>query len=103
MPRESLTTVRRAPRTMFMVLSVLLAGCGHIPIDGLPDKPARQVNSPTPRESGIVRDFRFWLSQLAEKNQFSGAVLWAKGDKILFQHAYGFADRPAGIPNKVDS
>lgn len=41
------------------------------------------------------------FERLARENLFSGAVLIAKGDKILFEHAYGLASREYGVPNTI--
>jgi CubicO group peptidase (beta-lactamase class C family) len=51
----------------------------------------------------IVQDLRTRLDRLAAEDKFSGAVLLAKGDKILFEHAYGLADHAFNAPNKVDT
>ncbi len=61
--------------------------------------------APAPRMSDeqIVADLSSSLQQLAKEDKFSGAVLVAKGDKILFEHAYGYADHAFDVPNKVDT
>jgi CubicO group peptidase (beta-lactamase class C family) len=41
--------------------------------------------------------------ELAETDRFSGAMLVAHNGEILFEDAWGFADREAGIPNTVDT
>lgn len=41
-------------------------------------------------------------SELTKKDQFSGAVLVARGGNIQFQKAYGLADREKKIANTVD-
>jgi CubicO group peptidase (beta-lactamase class C family) len=51
----------------------------------------------------VVADLRSSLEHLAKEDRFSGAVLLAKGDKILFEHAYGYADHAFDAPNKVDT
>ena len=43
------------------------------------------------------------LSQLAAGDKFSGAVLIGKDGKVLWQKAYGYADREARIPNSVET
>jgi CubicO group peptidase (beta-lactamase class C family) len=54
-------------------------------------------------DAQIVQDLRTRLDRLTADDKFSGAVLIAKGDKILFEHAYGFADHAFNAPNKVDT
>jgi D-alanyl-D-alanine carboxypeptidase len=39
----------------------------------------------------------------AAQDQFSGAVLLAKGGRVLFQKAYGLADRAQRKPNRLDT
>lgn len=43
------------------------------------------------------------LKQLARENLFSGVVLIAKDDKVLFQGAYGLASREYDVPNAIDT
>jgi CubicO group peptidase (beta-lactamase class C family) len=42
-------------------------------------------------------------SELAAKDQFSGCVLVGRGGKIVFQKAYGLADREKHVGNRVDT
>ncbi|MCP3980295.1 MAG: beta-lactamase family protein [bacterium] len=44
-----------------------------------------------------------YLSQLASDGYFSGAVLIAKKDGVLFEGAYGLASREFAVPNNVDT
>jgi CubicO group peptidase (beta-lactamase class C family) len=44
-----------------------------------------------------------FLSNLAESDIFSGAVLVARGDEILLNEGYGLADREWNVPNTADS
>ena len=39
----------------------------------------------------------------ATKDQFSGAILVAQNGRVLFQKAYGLADRARGKPNTLDT
>jgi CubicO group peptidase (beta-lactamase class C family) len=88
---------------IFTLLTVVLAGCGHVPTHELGDEQARKATPTKVPDTAFIRDFHSWLEQLAQKEEFSGAMLLAKDDQILFQHAYGFADRAANVPNKVDT
>jgi CubicO group peptidase (beta-lactamase class C family) len=54
-------------------------------------------------DAQIVQDLRTYLDGLAAKDAFSGTVLLARGDRILFEGAYGFADHAFNAPNKVDT
>jgi CubicO group peptidase (beta-lactamase class C family) len=54
-------------------------------------------------DAQIIQDLRSHLDKLAPEDRFSGTVLVAKGDEILFEHAYGYADRAFKAPNKVDT
>jgi D-alanyl-D-alanine carboxypeptidase len=40
---------------------------------------------------------------MSKNDQFSGTVLIARHGKILFEHAYGRADRDVGTPNTLDT
>jgi CubicO group peptidase (beta-lactamase class C family) len=44
-----------------------------------------------------------FLDRLAAEGRFSGSVLLAKGGTPLFQKAYGLANRPFDVPNRVDT
>ena len=44
-----------------------------------------------------------WLKSYQQAGDFSGVVLLAQGDKILFQKAYGPADPQVGSPNRLDT
>ena len=43
------------------------------------------------------------VDELVDKGEFSGAVLLAKGDKLLFRKAYGLASRRYNVANKPDT
>lgn len=43
------------------------------------------------------------FERLARQNLFAGTVLIAKGDKVLFAHAYGLASREYGVSNTIDT
>jgi len=53
--------------------------------------PPLSINENSIREEKL-QDLNSWLSRLNDKDRFSGSVLLAKGDKILFSKSYGFQD-----------
>ena len=44
-----------------------------------------------------------YLDPLLKTNNFSGVILVAKGDRILFAKGYGYADIEQGVPNSPDT
>ena len=50
-----------------------------------------------------VRTLGPWLASEAAADRFSGAVLVARGDEVLFRGAYGLADRGTGEPLTPES
>jgi D-alanyl-D-alanine carboxypeptidase len=54
-------------------------------------------------QSMLVKAVEQRAAVRAAKDQFSGAILLAQHGRLLFQMAYGLADRAAGIPNRLDT
>ena len=44
-----------------------------------------------------------YVKRMAEKDVFSGSVLLAKGDKVLYKAAYGLASKRFGVPNNLQT
>jgi CubicO group peptidase (beta-lactamase class C family) len=65
--------------------------------------PARAVNLVLHRmtEADALKALAARADKLAREDEFSGAVLVAKDDRVLFSHAYGLADRNRRIPNSI--
>lgn len=51
-------------------------------------------------EAEAVRDLGAYMDRLAEADYFSGIVLLAHGDSILFHKVYGLASREYAVPNR---
>lgn len=85
-------------RSLLIYVSCLIAAAG-------PAAAAGDAASSNPKRSDeqIVDDLSTYLKQLAAKDGFSGSVLLAKGDKILFKGAYGHANHAFNAPNTVDT
>jgi CubicO group peptidase (beta-lactamase class C family) len=73
----------------------------------LPRRSALALPAPAARprigEAQFTADLHARLGKLAAENNFSAAVLIAHGEKIVFEHAYGWADHAFKVPNQVDT
>jgi CubicO group peptidase (beta-lactamase class C family) len=71
-------------------------GISDVNVEAVPD-----------RERPPAGDLGSWLDpvlrRLASHDSFSGAVLVARGDSVVFTGAYGLADRNWQVPNTVDA
>ena len=65
---------------------------------------AAPARSQVPTDSATVagRVARY-LQPMAEAGALSGVVLLARGDTVLYQGAFGWADRPGGRPMTVNT
>lgn len=65
----------------------------------------RPADMPLPvlSERGLVRALRHRLEAQSADHRFSGVVLLARGDRILFQRAYGDADSEQRRRNTIDT
>jgi len=61
--------------------------------------------APLPRMTPVqvTAALRSMMDSLAHADAFSGAVLLAKGDRVLLRRAYGLASRRFGTPNRPDT
>ena len=48
-------------------------------------------------------DFQKIFDRMVESDKFSGVVLVAKGDEIIFEKAYGYACKNFEVPNQIDT
>ncbi len=75
----------------------------------VPESPVRVVRRPDapaiPRlsEADAVAGLRDLIDTRVSAERFAGAVLVAKDSQVVFEGAYGLADRAAGIPNTLDT
>jgi D-alanyl-D-alanine carboxypeptidase len=58
---------------------------------------------PKPDEAAFVATARAFLEAQTKADEFSGVILVAKGPRVIFHEAYGFADREKQIPNRKDT
>ncbi len=70
--------------------------------DGPDGRPSPQAGPPM-SESEFVKKVSDTLDDATKKDEFSGAVLLARKGKVIFEKAYGYADRDKKIPNDVNT
>jgi len=63
------------------------------------------IVAPDPKadEKEFVAAVRDFLGARTKADEFSGVVLVAKGPRVVFEEAYGFADREKQVPNRTDT
>jgi D-alanyl-D-alanine carboxypeptidase len=69
---------------------------------GAIDRPA-DLAIPRMSEAEALAALSARADELAKKDEFSGAVLVARNNKILLQKAWGLADREKGTPNTTET
>lgn len=75
-------------------------------ITGLNFSPARAPSNVEPEvmeESNLAPELERLLQRLCERDAFSGAVLVAKGEEVLFTRACGEASKRFHVANKLDT
>jgi len=68
--------------------------------------PESQDGGPRPSpiaQAELVRRLSFSLDSLSRAGRFSGVAVLAKGDRRVFEHAYGMADRTTNRPNNLET
>lgn len=95
--------LRKAVSIAFAAALFTTSGCPSA--FGVSEVGAGSAHHSTERvtDAQIIRDLGKNVDRLAAQDRFSGAVLLAKGGKVLFEHAYGYADHAFNVPNKVDT
>ena len=64
---------------------------------------APQNSGPPEVEEKVLREVRDAVEQKSKAGEFSGTALIARGDNVLWEGAYGFANKDARIPNQADT
>ncbi len=54
-------------------------------------------------EGQVITETRAFMSKIIDKGLFSGALLIARGDKVLLTMASGEASRAFHVPNNIDT
>jgi D-alanyl-D-alanine carboxypeptidase len=61
------------------------------------------LSGPLLNEKQFISKVKGYLKDADQKDSFSGVVLVAKEDRVLFQQAYGLASREYDVPNQLDT
>jgi len=84
------------------VFAIAMACCGSL--DGVARQvPAPQAPSPDLDQAAVSSAADAWLRAFEAAGDFSGVVLLAQGDRILFEKAYGYADPQVRSPNRPET
>jgi CubicO group peptidase (beta-lactamase class C family) len=54
-------------------------------------------------EEEMLKELGTYMDEISMKDEFSGVVLLAKGEKPIFRKAYGLASKEYNCPNRVDT
>ncbi|HEX8608298.1 MAG TPA: serine hydrolase domain-containing protein, partial [Pedobacter sp.] len=70
---------------------------------GLPTQPPDKLAARKLSEKEIVNELDAFMRKLIQADVFSGTVLLAKDEKVIFNKAYGEANKDFGIANRTDT
>jgi CubicO group peptidase (beta-lactamase class C family) len=68
-----------------------------------PTPPDAQPTAKNLSDEERARELDAFMGKLAGADAFSGAVLLAKDGKVIFEKAYGEANKDFGVPNRADT
>jgi CubicO group peptidase (beta-lactamase class C family) len=67
------------------------------------EPPAEWAEKKVASSRDLISRMERFVQDMANSDLFSGVVLVAKGNKVLFQQAYGYADKERKIKNSMDT
>lgn len=70
---------------------------------GLPTQPPDKLTTRKLSEREIVNELDAFMQKLIQADVFSGVVLLAKDGKVIFNKAYGEANKDFGVANRTDT
>lgn len=104
---EQVIIVKSARTELWQAITVYFSPDKPHKINGLNLSPARppsnlaKSNSLTIKQA--VAELDSYVKRMAEKDVFSGSVLLAKGDKVLYTAAHGMASKRFNVPNNLQT
>jgi CubicO group peptidase (beta-lactamase class C family) len=75
---------------------------GILDVRSQPTTPPSQVAAPR-NDAELASAVKAYVEKLAAADVFSGTVLVAHGDKVVYQGAFGLASRAYGVPNRLNT
>ena len=104
---EIVAIVKSANTELWHAITLYVTDQTPYKISGLRFSPARAPsNLPAPpplTQKQAIEAISDYVKRLADKDVFSGAVLLAKGNKVLYQSAYGLASKRFNVANNVET
>ncbi|MGC2557964.1 MAG: serine hydrolase domain-containing protein [Terriglobales bacterium] len=95
---------------MFAPDKLQITGLRFEPVDNGPQENGGRENGgrqeaagPPEDESKILREVQDLAEPKSKAGEFSGTILIARGADVIWQGAYGFANKDAHIPNQADT
>ena len=89
--------------TMFASDKPQIVGFRIEPADNGPQGNGQKPSGPPEDENKVLREVQDLVDQKSKAGEFSGTVLLARGEDVLWQGVYGFANREARVPNQADT
>jgi CubicO group peptidase (beta-lactamase class C family) len=92
---------------MFFSLSGAQAGkFGNVGMFGIRDPQLERADAWSQSklsEKEAVEEIKRHVERLSAEDRFSGVVLVSKGERVIFQGAYGMAEKSFGVANRLDT
>jgi len=66
-------------------------------------EPPPDPNLPKLTEAQVLNSLEAYLAEQAKADEFSGTVLVAREGRVLYEKAFGLANKDFGVPNRVDT
>ena len=104
---ELVLILKSAKTEMWQAISLNVNQTAPNKITGVRFSPARvPSNLPKPPPltlSQVKEELAAYVERIANRGVFSGSVLLAKGDELIYKGAYGLASKRFGVPNNTET
>ncbi|HAS40558.1 MAG TPA: serine hydrolase [Microscillaceae bacterium] len=105
LPKSEMVVILKAQRTeLWQAITLKITTQKPYKITRVRLSPARPSVKPGPltMQQAII-ELKGYVKRMAQRDVFSGSVLLAKGDKVLYKAAYGLASKRFNVPNNVQT